>query len=101
MRGVISIILDDDEMDWAGPGTEDRNVEVTVVLVRRRGLAMYRLGTRMQAVKVSFRLNMMRYSQAHKSGNTITVRSDLSCSDTDIPLRRYPLYEFIFPNRHI
>lgn len=53
-RGIISIILDDDEMDWGGPGTEDRNVEVTIVLVRRRGLGIYKLGTRMQSVKVSY-----------------------------------------------
>jgi hypothetical protein len=52
-RGIISVILDDEEMEWGGPGTEDRNAEVTVVLVRRRGLGIYKLGSRMQAVKVS------------------------------------------------
>lgn len=53
LRGIISVILDDEEMEWAGPGSEDRTAEVTVVLVRRRGLGIYKVGSRMQAVKVS------------------------------------------------
>jgi hypothetical protein len=52
LRGVSSIILDDNEMEWAGPGGEERNAEVIVVVVRRRGLGIYRLGERMQPVKV-------------------------------------------------
>lgn len=39
-------------MEWAGPGVEERNAEVIVVVVRRRGLGIYRLGDRMQPVKV-------------------------------------------------
>jgi hypothetical protein len=56
LRGVSSVILDDNEMEWAGPGGDERNAEVIVVVVRRRGLAVYRLGERMQLVKVSLRL---------------------------------------------
>ncbi|ORY34108.1 hypothetical protein BCR39DRAFT_518520 [Naematelia encephala] len=51
LRGITSVILDDDELDWAGPGTEEKNAEMTFVVVRRKGLGIYRLGNRMNAVK--------------------------------------------------
>jgi hypothetical protein len=53
LRGVVSIILNDDELEWGGPGSEDKTAEMAVVVVRRKGLGVYKLGTRMVAVKVS------------------------------------------------
>lgn len=53
LRGIINVILDDDELDWGGPGTEEKGTEMTVVVVRRRGLGIYRVGSRMTPVKVS------------------------------------------------
>ncbi|WVQ99304.1 hypothetical protein IAU59_006436 [Kwoniella sp. CBS 9459] len=51
LRGVLSVILDDEELDWGGPGSEDLNAQMTVVVVRRKGLGVYKLGNRMSAVK--------------------------------------------------
>ncbi|KAK8864291.1 hypothetical protein IAR55_001537 [Kwoniella newhampshirensis] len=51
LRGVVSMALDDDELEWSGPGTEDKTAEMTVVIVRRKGLGVYRLGNRMNSVK--------------------------------------------------
>ncbi|OCF40481.1 hypothetical protein I317_05719 [Kwoniella heveanensis CBS 569] len=51
LRGVLSVILDDEELDWGGPGSEDPNAQMTVVVVRRKGLGVYKLGNRMSAVK--------------------------------------------------
>lgn len=55
LRGVVSLVLDDEELDWGGPGSEERErgAEMTVVVVRRKGMAVYKLGARMQLVKVS------------------------------------------------
>jgi hypothetical protein len=52
LRGVVSVVLDDEQLEWGGPGTEDKTAEMTVVVVRRKGLGVYRLGTRLVAVKV-------------------------------------------------
>ncbi|TYJ57008.1 hypothetical protein B9479_002287 [Cryptococcus floricola] len=49
MRGVISVILNDDELDWR-PGSEERT-DMTVVTVRRHGLGIYKLGHKFQAIK--------------------------------------------------
>ena len=52
LRGILSVILDDNELDWNGSGTEEKSVELSVILVRRKGLTIYRFGTRFAAVKV-------------------------------------------------
>jgi hypothetical protein len=52
VRGVVDVVLDDDELDWGGPGSEEKNAEMLVVVVRRKGLGVYRLGTRFVAQKV-------------------------------------------------
>lgn len=50
MRGVVSVILNDDELDY-GQGSEEKT-DMTVVIVRRRVLGIYRLGNRLQSIKV-------------------------------------------------
>ncbi len=52
IRGVVSVALNDDELDLAGK--EDGVTDMTVVLVKRKGLGIYRLGQRMTMVKVSY-----------------------------------------------
>lgn len=52
LRGVVSVVLDDEELEWGGPGSEDKNAEMTMVVVRRKGLGIYRLGQRLIAQKV-------------------------------------------------
>lgn len=47
LRGVVSVILDDDELEWGGVGAEEKGAEMTVVVVRRKGLGIYRLGQRL------------------------------------------------------
>ncbi|OXG40487.1 hypothetical protein C360_00255 [Cryptococcus neoformans Bt15] len=49
MRGVVSVILNDDELDY-GPGSEEKT-DMTIVIVRRRVLGIYRLGNRLQSIK--------------------------------------------------
>lgn len=50
IRGVVSVALNDDELDL---GLETDNVtDMTIVVVKRKGLVIYRLGTRMTSVKV-------------------------------------------------
>ncbi|WVN88218.1 uncharacterized protein L203_103419 [Cryptococcus depauperatus CBS 7841] len=49
MRNVVSVILNDDELDW-NPGTEEKT-DTTVVLVRRKVLSIYKLGARLQSIK--------------------------------------------------
>ncbi|WWC89446.1 uncharacterized protein L201_004370 [Kwoniella dendrophila CBS 6074] len=51
LRGVVSVILDDQELEWGGPGSEDLNAQMTVVVVRRKGLGVYKLGNRLNSVK--------------------------------------------------
>lgn len=51
MRGVISVALNDDELDLGGREGEGMT-DMTVVLVRRKGLGIYRLGQRLAMVKV-------------------------------------------------
>lgn len=51
LRGVTSVVLDDEELGW--DGGEDRGGEMTVVVVRRKGLGIYKLGSRMVPFKVS------------------------------------------------
>jgi hypothetical protein len=53
LRGIISVVLDDEEMEWGGPGTEAKGAEMTMVVVRRTGLGIYRVGQRLIAQKVS------------------------------------------------
>lgn len=48
------MVLNDDELDWGGPGTEGKATDMTVIVVRRKGLGVYRVGARMLPVKVSF-----------------------------------------------
>jgi len=48
------VVLNDDELDWGGPGTEGKATDMTVIVVRRKGLGVYRVGARMLPVKVSF-----------------------------------------------
>lgn len=53
VRGVVSVALNDDELDLAGKEGEGVT-DMTVVLVKRKGLGIYRLGQRMTMVKVGF-----------------------------------------------
>jgi hypothetical protein len=46
------VVLDDEEMEWGGPGSEGKGADMTVVVVRRKGLGIYRLGNRMVPIKV-------------------------------------------------
>lgn len=48
VRGVVSVALNDDELDLAD---KDGVTDMTVVLVKRKGLGLYRLGQRMTMVK--------------------------------------------------
>ncbi|KLT38373.1 hypothetical protein CC85DRAFT_289576 [Cutaneotrichosporon oleaginosum] len=48
VRGVVSVVLNDDELDLAD---KDGVTDMTVVLVKRKGLGIYRLGQRMTMVK--------------------------------------------------
>ncbi|BEJ17778.1 hypothetical protein CspHIS471_0700460 [Cutaneotrichosporon sp. HIS471] len=48
VRGVVSVALNDDELDLAD---NDGTADMTVVLVKRKGLGIYRLGQRMTMVK--------------------------------------------------
>lgn len=50
MRGVMSIILNDDDLDYE-PGPEEKT-DMTIVIARRRVLGIYRLGNRLQSIKV-------------------------------------------------
>lgn len=50
IRGVVSVALNDDELDLAGKDGESVT-DMTVVIVRRKGIALYRLGSRMTMVK--------------------------------------------------
>ena len=56
LRGIVSVVLDDEELEWGGPGSEDKTAEMTLVVVRRKGLGIYRLGTRLVAQKVRRRV---------------------------------------------
>jgi hypothetical protein len=51
LRGVTSVVLDDEELGW--DGGEEKGGEMTVVVVRRKGLGIYKLGSRMVPFKVS------------------------------------------------
>ncbi|WVR07166.1 hypothetical protein IAU60_004207 [Kwoniella sp. DSM 27419] len=51
LRGVVSVMLDDEELEWGGPGAEDPTAQMTVVVVRRKGMGVYKLGHRMNSVK--------------------------------------------------
>ncbi|WVQ83199.1 hypothetical protein IAT38_005338 [Cryptococcus sp. DSM 104549] len=51
LRGVVSVVLDDDELEWDGEGSDDKNAEMKIVLVRRKVLGVYRLGNRLSSVK--------------------------------------------------
>ena len=46
LRGVVTVVLDDEELEWGG------SEEMTVVVVKRKGLSIYRLGARLVAQKV-------------------------------------------------
>ncbi|TXT15581.1 hypothetical protein VHUM_00084 [Vanrija humicola] len=48
IRGVVTVSLNDDELDL---GDGESITDMTVVVVRRKGLSVYRLGTRMTLVK--------------------------------------------------
>lgn len=52
LRGIVSAVLDDEELEWNGPGSEDKGAEMTLVVVRRKGLGIYRLGQRLVPQKV-------------------------------------------------
>lgn len=49
IRGVVSVALNDDELDLGKEG--ESITDMTVVVVRRKGLAIYRMGNRMTMVK--------------------------------------------------
>ena len=51
LRGIINVILDDDQLEWNGPASEEAATEMTMVVVRRRGLGIYRVGQRMVSTK--------------------------------------------------
>lgn len=51
LRGVTSVVLDDEELGW--DGGDEKGGEMTVVVVRRKGLGIYKLGSRMVPFKVS------------------------------------------------
>ena len=46
LRGIISVVLNDEELEWGGEG------EMTMVVVRRSGLGIYRVGQRLVPIKV-------------------------------------------------
>ena len=52
LRGVVSVGLNDDELDLAGEDGEGVT-DMTAIVVRRKGLGMYRVGNRMTSVKVA------------------------------------------------
>lgn len=52
LRGVVNVVLNDDELEWAGPSHEDKTTDMTVVVIRRKGLGIYKVGSRMVLVKV-------------------------------------------------
>lgn len=53
IRGVISVVLNDDELDLGGFDGEGAS-DMTVVVVKHKGIVVYRLGHRMTALKVGF-----------------------------------------------
>jgi hypothetical protein len=62
LRGVVSIILDDNELDW-NPDSDDKSAEMTVIVVRRKGLGIYKLATRLIPQKVC---HLMGFTDARK-----------------------------------
>lgn len=52
LRGVVNVVLNDDELEWAGPSHEDKTTDMTMVVVRRKGLGIYKVGSRMVLMKV-------------------------------------------------
>lgn len=53
LRGVVNVVLNDDELEWAGPSHENKTTDMTMVVVRRKGLGIYKVGSRLVLVKVS------------------------------------------------
>lgn len=52
LRGVVNVVLNDEELEWAGPSHEDKTSDMTAVVVRRKGLGIYKVGARMTLIKV-------------------------------------------------
>lgn len=52
LRGVVNVVLIDEELEWGGPGAETKATDMTAVIVRRKGLGIYKVGSRMTLVKV-------------------------------------------------
>jgi hypothetical protein len=94
LRGVINVVLDDMELDWGGPGSEDKSTDMTVVVVRRKGLGIYRVGARMVPVKVSTLCGFIL-----KLGNTSTGRTYRCSHLFHILMRRHSFYEYIQSHR--
>jgi len=86
LRGVVSVVLDDEELEWGGPGSEDKNAEMTMVVVRRKGLGIYRLGQRLVAQKV--RVVGCVHDELIMAGNTATLCTIYPSSYLPVSLRR-------------
>lgn len=53
LRGVVNVVLNDEELEWAGPSHADKTTDMTAVVIRRKGLGIYKVGSRMVLIKVS------------------------------------------------
>lgn len=82
MRGVLSVVLNDEEMEWGGPGADDKGAEMLVVVVRRKGLGIYKLGSRMVNIKVSKELHLPLHI-----GNSLASRPNIPCVVLHLSLR--------------
>jgi hypothetical protein len=94
LRGVVNVVLDDMELDWAGPGNEERATDMTVVVIRRKGLGIYRVGSRMIPVKVSLRSFMLL-----TAGNTPSLWTYRRCDLFNLPVRRHTVHEYVQSDR--
>jgi hypothetical protein len=94
LRGVVNVVLNDDELDWGGPGSEAKATDMTVIVVRRKGLGVYRVGARMLPVKVSF------YGlQELMIGTTPAIWSDCCRNVWNIALCGYTIDKYLQSNR--
>jgi hypothetical protein len=53
MRGVVTVALDDQEVALQAVDTSGGALEMSVCVVKKRTVALYRLGTRMSWLQVS------------------------------------------------
>lgn len=94
LRGVVNVVLNDDELDWGGPGSEAKATDMTVIVVRRKGLGVYRVGARMLPVKVS---HVER--QELKTGITTTFRPNRSGYVWNLALCCYTIDKYLQSDR--